>query len=68
MLQKIFDPLAGSERLDNGAIFYRVVDAELSKDTFDEEKLRAEYERLKSFNSAPLEGEEGSEEIRIALL
>lgn len=69
VLQKIFEPLAGSEKLDNGAIFYRVLDSELSKDTFDEERLRAEYERLKEGSAAPIEGgEDANDEIRLTLL
>ena len=30
LLQKAFDPFAGAERLENGAIFYRVTDQEVS--------------------------------------
>ena len=69
MIQKIFDPLAGSEKLDNGAIFYRVVDSELSKGLFDDEKLKEEFERLKNSNSAALEvAEDANDDLRLAIL
>lgn len=69
VLQKIFDPLAGSERLDNGALFYRVVDQELNKVVFDEDRLKEEYERLKNANATPIEGgEDNADEVRLTLL
>lgn len=69
VLQKIFDPLAGSEKLDNGALFYRVVDQELSKVVFDEDRLKEEYERLKNANATPIEGgEDNADEVRLTLL
>jgi len=39
-MQKIFDPLAGAEKLENGALFYKVEDRELSIELKDEVKLR----------------------------
>ena len=46
-----------------------MVDSELSKGVFDEETLRAEYDRLKNANATPIEGgEEAADEVRIALL
>lgn len=65
----MFDPLAGAERLENGALFYQVQDKELSEDLQSEDKLRAEYERLKAVNSGALEvSEEDADELRKALL
>ena len=65
----MFDPLAGCERLPNGTIVYRVHDKELSIDTSDDTKLRAEWERLKLANSGVLEvSEEDMTELRGALL
>ena len=29
-MQKIFDPLSGGKKLDNGALFFKVEDSELS--------------------------------------
>lgn len=40
LLQKLLDPFAGAQRLDNGALFYEVADKELRQDVFDDEKLR----------------------------
>lgn len=41
----------------------------MNKDVFDEEKVRAEYEKLKALNSGVLEAsEEDIDEIRLALL
>ena len=39
--------MAGAERLENGALFYKVEDKELSPLVTDEDKLRREYEILK---------------------
>lgn len=67
LLQRAFDPLAGSERLENGAIFYRVADSEVELP--NEEKLRAEWERAKNSNSGVLEASEDDiNELRIALM
>ena len=60
--------MAGAERLENGAIFYKVEDKELG-DINNEEKLRAEFARLKEANSGVLESsEEDVDQLRIALL
>lgn len=67
ILQRAFDPLAGSERLDNGAIFYKVIDSEVA--LASDEKLRAEWERAKNSNSGVLEASEDDfNELRIALM
>ena len=69
LLQRVFDPLAGAQRLDNGALFYKLEDKELNSELENEEKLRAEFERLKSSNSSSLEvSEDDANELRIALL
>jgi len=63
----VFDPLAGAERLENGALFYKVDQKEIAIP--DEEKLHAEYERLKAYNSGALEvAEDDANELRMALL
>jgi len=67
--QKLFDPLAGAEKLENGALFYRVSDKELSADLSNEDALKAEFERLKALNSGVLEASEDDlNELRMALL
>lgn len=69
LLQKIFDPLAGAERQENGTLIYRLVDKELPKELFNDDKLKAEYEKLKAINSGVLEiSEEESDELRMAIL
>ena len=68
LLQKVFDPLAGAEKLENGALFYKVDEAELTN-IDNEEKLRAEWELLKAANSNVLEvPEDDQDELRMALL
>jgi hypothetical protein len=48
---------------------YRLLDKELPKELFDDERLKAEYERLKAVNSGVLEiSEEESDELRMAIL
>lgn len=67
LLQRAFDPLAGAARLDNGALFYEVKDAEVALPADD--KLRAEYERVKALNAGVLEAsDDDHNELRIALL
>lgn len=68
-MQRIFDPLAGAEKLPNGALFYKLEDKELGTYVGDEEKLRKEFEKLKASNEGTLEvSEEDENELRIALL
>ena len=68
LLQKVFDPLANAPRLANGAVFYKVEDRELVG-IDNEEKLRAEYERMKLANSTTTEiSEDEADELRIALV
>lgn len=63
------DPFAGARRLENGALFYEVQDSELSRDLNNDEKLRAEFERLKQGNETELEVDEADiDELRVALL
>jgi hypothetical protein len=47
LLQRVFDPLAGAVRDENGTLIYRLQDKELIG-VDNEEKLRADYERLKA--------------------
>lgn len=62
------DPFAGAEKLENGAIFYLVQENELAPILKDEEKLRKEFERSNQFNEGVLEGADGEDDLRIALL
>lgn len=64
----MLDPFAGAKRLDNGALFYEVVDNELPAYLKDEDKLRAEYEKMKEFESNPIEDSEDSDDLKIALV
>lgn len=69
LLQKIFDPMAGAERLENGALFYKLEDKELTPDLNNDDKLKAEFERFKALNEGVLEvSEEDETELRMALL
>ena len=69
LLQRILDPFAGAERLENGTLFVKVEDSDLNMEVLSEERLRAEYEKLKSSIECPLEGdEENFEEVRLAML
>lgn len=67
MAQRLFEPLAGAKKLDNGARFYKLEKKELSKDIFNEEKLRGEFERATSQEALDF-GEEEEYELRLALL
>lgn len=68
-MQQILDPWAGGKRLANGALFYEVIEKELTPYINNEEKLRAEWEKLKANIEAPLEiNEDDMDELRIALL
>ncbi len=68
LLQALYDPFAGTKRLDNGAIFYEVQDSELDNILNSEEKLRAQYERLKQGISETIDIEESeAEELRVLL-
>lgn len=65
-MQKIFDPFAGAERLENGALLYVLKDSELTQLLNDDEKLRAEFDKYKS-NSEVI-SEEDEVEIRAKIL
>lgn len=67
-MQKIFDPLAGAEKLENGTLFYRLEDKEISAAVKDENKLRELYEKIISGAEEAWEGEEDEESVRIAIL
>lgn len=68
ILQRILDPLAGAIKLDNGALFYQVEEKELAPEIRDQEKLRKEFERMTLQNEGVLEGADGEDDLRIALL
>ncbi len=68
LLQRVFDPLAGAEKDENGTLVYTVQDKELIN-VDNEEKLRAEWERLKAGIENPWDvSEEDQDAIRGALL
>lgn len=68
-MQAALDPFYGAKRLENGALFYEVEDRELSPDLNNEERLRIQFEKLKSNFDAPLEiDEENEEELRLVML
>jgi hypothetical protein len=60
--------LAGAEKLDNGALFYKLEDKELDKIFDDEDKLRAEYDKLASGADQSQEGDEDDEALRMIIL
>lgn len=64
--QRIFEPLAGAKRLENGAVFYKVEHKEVTRE-LDEEKLRAQFERASSEEALEF-GEEEADALRFALL
>ena len=65
----IFDPFVGTKKLENGAYFFEVQDADLKYELGNDEHLRSEYERLKEVNENPLLVEESDmEELRAAVL
>ena len=66
MMQKVFNPLAGAERLDNGALFYKLSDEELSKTLNNEAVLRREFERVISQDALEIEDDEA--ELNAVLL
>ena len=65
LLQKMFEPLAGSTRLDNGSIYLEINDKDLGSLT-DEAKARQLYELYK--NDQTCEEADDSDEIRIAIV
>ncbi len=66
-MQRVFDPLAGAPRLANGAIFYELLDKELTIPS--DEKLKEELEAMKAANSSALDiSEEEADQLRIAML
>ena len=58
MLQRILEPLAGAETMDNGTVFYELTEKEIAGQ-LTEEKLRAKFEKLKTLEA--LEGEDQEE-------
>lgn len=53
MLQRVFEPLAGSIKQDNGTIFLEILDKDVTLDT-DESKARQRYELLKNDEASML--------------
>ena len=64
----MLNPLDGAERLDNGALFYKIEDKELSAGVREEERLRAEYDSLRNASDAWDVSEEEEDAFRLALL
>lgn len=67
-LQRMFNPLAGFTRTPEGLLLYQVSDEELSERLTDEEKLRHEFNTLKTQEENPIEVTEDSDDLKIALL
>lgn len=65
-MQRVFDPFAGTERLENGALHYILQDQELSKVLKDDEKLKEEFDRHKNNEAVITEDDEN--EIRAKVL
>lgn len=65
-MQRIFDPFAGAERLENGALLYILKDSELSDTATNEERLKAEFDRLKS--GSEVISEDDQNELRAKIL
>lgn len=63
LLQRIFEPLVGSIKLDNGSIYLEILDKDVTLDC-DEEKARKRYELLKKDEMTDLD--DGSDDTRIA--
>jgi len=61
--QRIFEPLAGAQTLENGTVFYEVTEKEIAS-RLQEDKLRETYDKLKSLG--PIEGEDENE-VRAAM-
>lgn len=62
------DPLAGAERDENGTLVYTLQDKELIG-VDNEDKLRAEYERLKAGTEGTMDmAEDDAEALRLAIL
>lgn len=64
--QKLFEPLAGAKRDQNGTLVYTVQDKELSY-ALNSEHLRRQFERAQSQEALEF-GEEEADELRVALL
>jgi hypothetical protein len=64
----MLNPLDGAERLDNGALFYRIEDKELSPIINNEDKLRDEFEKLKASSETWDVSEEEQDAFRLAIL
>ena len=62
----MFDPFAGAERLENGALLYVLQDKEISSSVHNEEKLREEFNKLKEGNQN-IEAED-EDEVRIKIM
>ena len=63
MKQRIFEPLAGARKLDNGTLFYEISEKELQNE-LNETSLRSTFEKLRDMEA--LEGDEEAD-IRLAM-
>jgi hypothetical protein len=68
LLQRVFEPFAGARRLENSALFYKFEDKEVESVLQNEEKLRAEFERLTSNDEVWEVAEEDEDAMRASLL
>ena len=62
MLQRIFEPLVGSSKLENGVIYFEMLDKDVCHDC-DEAKTRKLYELLKKDQLS--DTEDGSDDARV---
>ena len=65
LAQRLFEPLAGCKRDENGTLIVEISDKDLQHG-LDEAKVRAQFER--SLNQDVLIAEEDSDELRVAIM
>lgn len=58
--QRIFEPLAGAQVLENGTRMFEFTDKDLRIPMcdFDDDQLRAEYEQVKNLNAVDIDNED----------
>ena len=62
LLQRVFEPLVGSVQLENGGIYFEILDKDVCHD-LDEAKARKLYELLKADQLS--DTEDGSDDARV---
>ena len=64
--QRIFEPTLYTEKLENGAVFYDILDCDIGG--LQEDKMRRTYDNYKKYSEVALEGETDDDELRKALM